>query len=268
MNTALHATIIGWGLCAPGLDDAAAFADWLRDPARALPVGRHANAMAARMTPTEHRRAPHAVRLALEAATQAVGARDASAIGAVFCSAFGDMANTDAILGTLAQAPDQVSPTRFTHSVHNAAAGHWSMAAASHAPMSALACGREGIGPALLAALLDMQASAAPQLVVLFDTAAAGALADVAPCSLDFAAALLLAPLVDGQPGPRLLAQVEDGQASAHAPRDARLQPWYAGNPAARALPLLEICLGAAARRFTWPLGSGTLLTLHCEYRP
>ncbi len=268
MSTTLHAAIIGWGLCAPGLDDAAAFADWLRDPARALPLGRHANAAAARMAPSERRRAPHAVHLALETAAQAVGARDAASIGAVFCSAFGDLPNTDAILGTLAQAPEQVSPTRFAHSVHNAAAGHWSMAAASHAAMSALACGREGIGPALLAALLEVQASAAPQLLVLSDVADAGALADVVPCSVDFAAALLLAPVVDGQPGPRLQAQVEDGQASADAPRDARLQPWYTGNPAARALPLLEICLGAAARRFTWPLGSGTLLTLHCEYRP
>ncbi|EQD40098.1 hypothetical protein B1B_15074 [mine drainage metagenome] len=169
MSAVLHAAVTGWGLCAPGLDDAAAFADWLRDPTRALPGGHSARPAAACMAPAEHRRAPHAVRLALEAATQALGTHHATSIGAVFCSAFGDMANTDVILSTLAQTPDQVSPTRFTHSVHNAAAGHWSMAAASHASMSALACGREGIGPALLAALLEVRASAAPQLLVLFD---------------------------------------------------------------------------------------------------
>lgn len=267
MNTRLGATVTGLGLCAPGLDDFAAFRVWLADPRRPLPEGRAARAAAARMAPAERRRAPHAVRLALEVAGQALGTRNGEDIGAVFCSAFGDMANTDAILATLAQAPEQVSPTRFTHSVHNAAAGHWSMAVGSHASMSALACGREGLAAGLLAALLELEASGMPQVLVLFDAADAGALADAAPCAPDFAAALLLDPYGTGG-SIRLRAHVGPGAGEGPQPHDARLHPWHAGNPAARVLPLLETCLGTTPQRFTWPLGSGTLLVLDCEPNP
>lgn len=265
MNMELRATITGLGLCAPGFDHIDAFRAWRANPQRPLPEGRTAHASASRMAPTERRRAPHTIRLALEVASQALGTRDAADVGAVFCSAFGDMANTDAILATLAEAPEQLSPTRFTHSVHNAAAGHWSMAVSSHASTSALACGRDGFASGLLAALLELEASGQPQLLVLFDAADAGALADAAPCASDFAAALLLDPDAAGA-GLRLRAHVEPSTCT--APCDERPLPWHAANPAAHVLPLLEVCLDPAPQRFTWPLGSGTLLVLDCEQTP
>ena len=265
MNTHLQARVVGLGLCAPGLPDRDAFATWLRDNGCTLPPGREAQPIAARMAPAERRRAPRSIRLALEAATQALGARDPAPVGMVYCSAYGDMSNTGIILDTLAQTPTAVSPTRFTHSVHNAAPGHWSMAAGSHAPTSALACGRDGFGSALLTALLEVHARALPQLLVCCDAADAGALADAAPCAMDFAGALLLAPATESGCMALLRARVLPGAAMPTPPRDTRLHPWWSGNPAAAALPLIEACLAARAQDFTWPLGSGTLLTLDCE---
>ncbi len=267
MSAPLTADVLALGLCAPGLTDVDAFRRWHADADAPLPAGHHADAAAARMAAGERRRAPHSVHLAIEVASQALGMRDAAAIGLIHCSAYGDIANTDALLQTLTTAPRATSPTRFTHSVHNAAAGHWSMASASHAAGTALAGGRDGFGPALLAALLQLRVWPTPLLLVLSDAAAVGALADAAPCACDFAAALLLAP-AQASGRPRLQATLHAGSAAATAPHDARLLPWWQGNPAAQVLPLLE-AIGAAARRdFTWPLGSGTLLRVHCESSP
>ena len=258
------ARVLGFGLCAPGLRDFPTFVRWLRDASQLLPAGRSAQPSAAGLAPTERRRAPHAVRLAVDVASQAT-TNGRGAVGAVFCSAFGDMANTDVILTTLAHAPLEISPIRFTHSVHNAAAGHWSIMAASHAPTTALACGREGVGAAMLTALLEADRGHEPQLLVCSDAADAGALGDAACCDSDFAVALLLGA-EHGNPGaPLLRGAVRMGQAQAAPPRDARLRPWWEGNPAARLLPLIEGCLQAGQQGFTLPLGSGTLLAIDCE---
>ena len=260
----LTARVLGFGLCAPGLRDFPGFVTWLCDASQPLPAGRSAQPSAARLAPTERRRAPHAVRLAVDVASQAT-TNGHDAAGAVFCSAFGDMANTDVILTTLARAPLEISPIRFTHSVHNAAAGHWSIVAASHAPTTALACGREGVGAALLAALLEVDRGHEPQLLVCSDTADAGALGDAARCDSDFAVALLLGA-EHGNPGaPLLRGAVRVGPGRATPPRDARLRPWWGGNPAARLLPLVEDCLQPGRQGFTLPLGSGTLLAIDCE---
>ena len=266
MSGALAADLLGVGVCAPGMADADALRAWLTYADAPLPGGRDAQPAAARMAAAERRRAPHSVRMAVETATQVLGAHDAAAVGAVFASAYGDMANADAILTALARAPQEVSPTRFTHSVHNAAAGHWSMASASHAATTALAGGSEGFGGALLAALLELQPQRPPQLLVVYDVADAGALAEAAPCTADFAAALLLAPPGTGAALARLRAEVRARRGTAATPPvDARLLPWWQGNPAARALPLLEAVLCRRRHGFTWPLGSGTLLALDCE---
>ena len=58
---------------------------------------------------------------------------DAAALASVFTSAHGDLPIIDALCTTLAGDPLLLSPTRFHHSVHNAASGYWAIGSGSRA---------------------------------------------------------------------------------------------------------------------------------------
>src|SRR5690606_29192269 len=107
----------------------------------------------------ERRRAPDSVALALEVAQHACAAagRDPAVLPSVFASTHGDLAITDYMCQTLAEAPAQVSPTRFHNSVHNAAAGYWTIGTGCHAPATALSAYRASFAQGLLEAVAQVQ---------------------------------------------------------------------------------------------------------------
>ena len=86
---------------------------------------------------------------ALDVAAAAVAAsgHDARQLPSVFASAHADLAVVDALCDTLADDPLLLSPTRFHHSVHNAASGYWAIASGCTAPSSAVGAGRPTITP-------------------------------------------------------------------------------------------------------------------------
>ena len=145
--------IDGVGFWAPGLPDWPAAAAALRGeaPPRTAAAGTGPAPPTAGRRPAppmlaanERRRAPDAVLMALEVASAAVAAsgQDAGALASVFTSAHGDLSIIDALCTTLASDPLLLSPTRFHHSVHNAASGYWAIGSGSHAASTALACPR------------------------------------------------------------------------------------------------------------------------------
>ncbi len=133
------------------------------------------------LSPNERRRASDAVLLALDVAEQAVrsSGHDAALLASVFTSAHGDLAVTDAMCAQLAQAPLQLSPTRFHHSVHNAASGYWAIATGCRAPSSAVSAHGHSFAAGLLEALVHVACENQPVLLVGGDTEALGLLADV-----------------------------------------------------------------------------------------
>jgi hypothetical protein len=205
---------------------------------------------------TERRRASTSVRIAVEAAAQAVAMSglDAATLACVFASAFGDLATTDELCATLARAPGELSPTRFHLSVHNAPAGYWTIAGGCRAPSSAVCAGPASAGAGLLEAAVLACAEARPVLLVCSDIAGRGPLGEIAGCRHDFGAALVLAPA----PGARTLARLQLALAdpSCTAPSPAiDCTGDMADNPSAAILPLLaplatgrsgEIVLAAA----------------------
>jgi hypothetical protein len=78
-------------------------------------------------------------------------AQDASALRLVFASQHGELGYTVALLRALA-AGEPLSPTAFSLSVHNAAAGLFSTVRADRAPSTAVAAGEETLGYGLLEA--------------------------------------------------------------------------------------------------------------------
>ena len=104
---------------------------------------------------------------------------DAATLPSVFTSAHGDLAINDYMCSTLASEPTLISPTKFHNSVHNAAAGYWTIATGCHEASTALTAFDASFGAGLLEAASQCQADARPVLLVAVDVEAAGALASV-----------------------------------------------------------------------------------------
>src|SRR5436190_16860170 len=95
---------------------------------------------------------------------------------------------------TLATAPTLISPTKFHNSVHNAAAGYWTIATGCREASTALTAFDASFGAGLLEAAIQCSADARPVLLVAFDVESTGALASVTASAGMLACALVLAP--------------------------------------------------------------------------
>jgi Beta-ketoacyl synthase, N-terminal domain len=128
------------------------------------------------LPPNERRRAPDTVAVALQVAQAACADAgcDPAQLPMVFASTYGDLAITDYMCSTLAKAPTTLSPTRFHNSVHNAAAGYWSIATGCHQPYCALGAGRYTFANGLFAAALQACADHTDVLFVAYDIDAHG----------------------------------------------------------------------------------------------
>lgn len=84
----------------------------------------------------ERRRASPTIRLALEVVQQATTSSGMTIgqLSSVFGSSSGDGDVLNAILEVVTGVEPRVSPTLFHNSVHNAAAGYWSIGSGSHEP--------------------------------------------------------------------------------------------------------------------------------------
>lgn len=188
------------------------------------------------LAPNERRRAPETVAVALDvalAACQAAG-RDPALLPSVFASTHGDLPITDYMAATLAQAPREISPIRFHNSVHNAAAGYWTIGAGCMAAATALSAGPASFAEGLLEALTQLAMGEDAVLLAAYDVGATGPLAGMAPSEGLLGGALVLAQ--EG-PGTALRATLVDTD----APRGSGPLAWHAaGNAMAPMLPLFD----------------------------
>jgi hypothetical protein len=196
------------------------------------------------LSATERRRTGVSVRLAMVAAQQAMAMAGlpAGSTRSVFATANADGAVVHAILETLAGPDRQVSPTQFHNSVHNAAAGYWSIATGSRASATSIGCHDATFGVALLKAAAEARVEAEPVLLCVYDAPLPWPLAAQGSADVPFAAGFLLSP--DAAPDAlarlRLAYVAEAPAAGMEAPMLAALRPLGRANPAARALRLLE----------------------------
>jgi Beta-ketoacyl synthase, N-terminal domain len=194
------------------------------------------------LPPTERRRAPDTVAIALEAAAAACRYAELppASLPCVFSSMHGDLAITDYMCATMASTPALVSPTRFHNSVHNAAAGYWTIAADCTRPYTALSAGEHSFGAGLLEACVQAASGGENVLLVAYDIDARGPLAPVARSKHLLAAALVIGT----ERGPRALAQfdleVVGGDALIATPARAANAALVAGNSTESSLPVLE----------------------------
>lgn len=237
----------GIGLCAPGLPD------W--PTSRAVLAGQHPYQPdeplrfdRVRLPRNEARRASLTVRLALQAATEAL---DQAGVEAKLCSAIftcsgGNTEALDALCRALIEPGRPISPNQFNNSVHNAALGYWTIAAGSQQPASSIGAYDASFAAGLLEAIALAQVENRRVLLVAFDTPPPPALQPFRAVSTPFGMALLLEP----EPLAGNLVRLEKWQVNHHVsfPQEAEPSAWEPlrlNNPAARCLPLLrQIALG------------------------
>jgi hypothetical protein len=203
------------------------------------------------------------VLVALEVAAQAVAmaGQDAQTLASIFTSAHGDLAIVDALCSTLATHPLLLSPTRFHHSVHNAASGYWAIATGCRAPSSAVSGFEASFATGLLEAGSQVAADAAPVLLVGVDTDACGALASVNRSRGLLGVALVLSPRATAQSRFTLDWGVRGGRTDLPPLQSAAAQA-LAGNAMADALPLFEALAGGRPAGWSQPLGPWGILDL------
>ena len=268
MSAVLEAQVLGIGLLGPGLADWAGSAALLQDPARYL---RQPTVVPPpqRLPANERRRAGTVIKASLAVADQAVAmaGADPARLATVFTSSTGDPANCHALCEALAAPERLVSPTRFTNSVHNAAAGYWHIATHSMCASTSLAAFDASFGAGLLEAAVSCHAAQAPVLLVACDVPYPEPLHALRPVADTLAVALLLAPVTAGAasaPGPRLQLALT-GSAADTACRHVELEALRTQIPAARALPLLEALAGARGLRPTLTLQAVDGLALQVD---
>lgn len=238
--TTLQVFVDGVGLYAPGLDG------WTH--ARAVLAAPQSYQATPLQLPSieslpsaERRRLGVSVKLAMAVGYDAARQQsptDLQQLGTVFASSTGDGDNCHQILEALASSDRAMSPTRFHNSVHNAAAGYWSIATGSQQASTSLSAHDAGFGAALLEAASQIRSNAKPCLLVAFDTPYPPPLSALRNVACPFGVALLLAPERSATTLCGLTLSLT--QEPTYPMPTPDLEAMRCNVPAARALPLLS----------------------------
>lgn len=249
--------LVGWASSAPVLRSAAPYAPAVLDIAPS-PL----------LSPRERRRVSAVVRLALAAAADACGDADvdASQLSSVFASSLGDGILLNALLGAIADPEGKVSPTQFHNSVHNAAAGYWTIGTGNHQSCTSVAAGPFTFAMGLLNAVVHVMGEGRTVLLTVFDHPFPEPLNQARPLLAPFAAALVLSQGRSQGAGRGKLSIELANLEAATPPRSSALRDLWLANPAARALPLLEAI--AAAQPSSIVVDAGEHQCLRIEYSP
>jgi hypothetical protein len=192
----------------------------------------------------------------------------------VFASTFGDLAISDYMCATLVNTPTLISPIKFHNSVHNAAAGYWTIATSSYAPYTAISAHHHTFAAGLLEAAVHAITDQKPVLYVAFDIESKGALATMAPSRGSFGVALVIAPqavgrrriVLESAQELTLELRVQSGDAASCTPAQSAAAALIADNALAPCLPFFEALAADAAR--TTVLGLSRQTTLYAKTQP
>jgi hypothetical protein len=203
----------------------------------------------AMLPPAERRRTGRVVKVALAVALEATSRADAdpAQMPSVFSSSGSDGHICHEICQALALSAREVSPTRFSNSVHNVAAGYWSIATGSMTEANVLCAFDASFVAGLLDALTQVTVDRQSVLLVAYDTEYPPPLHAKRPIPDALGVAMVLTP----QRSLGSLARMEftlTEEAIDKMP-DPELEMLRSAIPAARSLPLLRLlAIGAPGR--------------------
>lgn len=213
----------------------------------------------------ERRRAPLPVRLAVEASWQAVqkAGFDPKELPSVFVSSLGDTQLTDYMCKVLAGDNKALSPTKFHNSVHNAAAGYWTISTGCMQAANSVAGFEQSVALTLFEALIQAQAEQTPMLLTFYDAPSSEVLRGLLKNEQPFAVSLVIAPSKLKHVGIPLTMSVDEHVVDwPKGDWGEALQHSYDNNPVARILPLLKLLLDPSNGAIALPLSDATSLML------
>lgn len=189
------------------------------------------------LPPNERRRVTPSIRQAFRAGEDALATYrgEPSTLSAVFASSDADLGIIHRICTALTTPARAVSPTDFHNSVHNAAAGYWSIATAARRPSTTLSAYDDSFTVGLLEAAL-----AAPDgdtLLVAYDVPGPAPIDRTRPFGCAASVALVLGASARAETLATLT--LHCGSGDAETTLSAPLEDLRLSNPALRALPLL-----------------------------
>src|SRR5690606_38731424 len=155
-----------------------------------------------------------------------------------------------------------ISPIKFHNSVHNAAAGYWSIGTGSLAPYTAISAHEYTFGAGLIEAAAQATCEQRPVLYVAFDIESKGALATMAPSRGLLGAAVVLAPVGQAQQHRSLILTTESVAESHPTPARSAAAPLVAENALAPCLPFFEVLAMSQPRTLCLALGRQTALNV------
>jgi hypothetical protein len=180
----------------------------------------------------------------------------------VFASTHGDLGISDYMCTTLVDTPALISPIKFHNSVHNAAAGYWSIGTSSHAPYTAISAFHHTFGAGLLEAVVQVACEQQPVLYVAFDVEARGALSTMAPSRGLLGVGLVLAPASAARPGRHISMRIAADELSKATPPRSAAAPLVADNALAPCMPFMEALADDAPATLQLTLAARTTLNI------
>lgn len=219
----------------------------------------------------ERRRAPLPVRLAVETSWQATQASvyDPKDLSCVFVSGLGDTQLTDYMCKVLAGENKALSPTKFHNSVHNAAAGYWTISTGCMQAANSVAGFDESVSLTLLEALIQADAEQRPMLMTFYDAPSSQILKKLLKNEQSFAVSMIVVPSsLTGNKADYSITVEPQACTWPEASWSDDLNNCYQTNPVARILPLLSVLandvknISKQNSVISMPLSKATSLTI------
>jgi hypothetical protein len=181
----------------------------------------------------------------------------------VFASADGDLQIAHRICAALAETPRFISPTDFHNSVHNAAAGYWSIASHAQGPSTAIAAYNHSFAVGLMEALGMVLIEQQATLLVAYDVPGPTPLLEKRPVQNQVGMGLILTPKRTANTLARL--STKPISSAATPMNESALEVMRSGNPAARALPLLQLLAYGRSGSIALSLPNDASVEIHLE---
>lgn len=237
-----------WGAWSPGLESREAWQRWAQSPTALECEGRPE----ARFLPALlRRRCSTLTRIMLTAAFESCPEAQRSQVRTVFASRHGNINDSIEMVERLAR-DLPLSPARFSHTVHNAQAGLFSIAAENRQASSSVAAQEDTFACAFIEALMHLQREPSRSvLLVMADIPLATTFAALVEEPLAaYGVGLLLAARGDGEPLTFRAMPAERNLPAPTRPDAVEFLRWLLGSEP-------RLSLGAGERRWQWERHAG-----------